>query len=344
MEVVSYKHFLHLAKKGTKLSVLEKILLVGLVLLFATVGTISAYYYYLYQKQAPIRTQNQFLNVAESGFGQTKSALAELFASFQVAGVKIQKIEDLTASPNQESGFFISLADIEKILSQIELVAKNIQISKQTLENINVPPAFSDLNAQILNFYADSLKLLDQIRYDHYFTKQMLLATGPSLYLPTLSKDGLWESQDTDEIIRFYKETKNKANITLANLAKLTPPADFDNYYQAQIAYLELLVKVSDSIINTLSVRQEDQEITPLEKAYQILVSATRENEALSAKIATEKLRLFDTKKNLDRFAQITISQNSISAQLAETIANQPQIKSIKMPNFLRGRQIPMLF
>lgn len=350
MEVVSYKHYLHFLRKGTKLSFFEKILLLWLVLLFVTIGTVSAYYYYLYKKEAPIRAQNQYLNVAESGFGQTKIALSEMLTSLQVAGVKIQKVEGLAENPDQASGFFISLADIDKVLAQIELITKNAQANRQTLENADIPPAFADLNAQILNFYADLIKLLGEVHDDHDFGKQMLLAQGPNLYLPTLSRDNLWESQDGQEIIKFYQEAKDKANYTLANLAKLQVPFDFGDYYQTQISYLELLVKVADSIINTLSIQEETSQETAsqVEKAYQILIGANKENEALSQKILTEKLRLFDTGKNLDRFAKVNISQNSIEAQLSETLANQPQTKTIKIPSqlpkFLRGRQIPTLF
>lgn len=342
MEVVSYKHYLHLAKKGTRLSFFEKILLLSLVLLFVTVGTISAYYYYLYKKEAPIRAQNQYLNVAESGFGQTKIAVSEMLTSFQVAGTKIQKVEGLAENPDQASGFFTSLADIDKVTAQIELITKNAQASRQTLQSTNVPKDFSSLNSQILNFYTDLIKLLDQVYLDHDFGKQMLLAQGPNLYLPGLSQDNLWESQNGQEIIKFYQEAKDKANYSLANLAKLEVPLDFGDYYQTQISYLELLVKVSDSIINTLSIEEEPREdtSTQIEKAYQILIGARKENEALSQKILTEKLRLFDPKKNLDRFAQVKIPQNSIALQLAETIAKQPQPKSY----FLRGRQLPTLF
>lgn len=342
MEIVSYKHYLHLAKKGSKLSFFEKILLLFLALLFVTVGITSAYYYYLYKKEAPIRAQNQYLNIAESGFGQTKIALSEMLSSFQVAGVKIQKIEGLAENPDQASGFFISLGDIEKVLAQVELVTKNVQNNQQALENANVPPDFSGLNTQILNFYIDLIKFLQEVYGDHYFAKQMLLAVGPNLYLPTLSQGGLWESQDADEVIRFYQETKDKANTTLANLAKLQVPFDFGDYYQAQISYLELLVKASDGIVNTLSIGEEpqDESATQIEKAYQILTIANQENGALSQKILTEKLRLFDPKKNLDRFAQIKIPQNSIAQQLTETIAKQPQPKLY----FLRGRQLPTLF
>lgn len=342
MEVASYKHYLHLAKKAPRLSLFEKILFLTLALVFVIVGITSAYYYYLYKKETPIRAQNQYLNIAESGFGQTKIALSEMLTSFQVAGVKIQKVEGLAENPDQASGFFTSLADIEKILSQIELVTKNVQNNQQALENTNVPPDFSGLNTQILNFYIDLIKLLKEVYGDHNFLKQMLLAVGPNLYLPTLSQDGLWENQESLEIIKFYQVTKDRANSTLSNLAKLTVPANFGDYYQAQISYLELLVEVSDGIINTLSIQEESQSesATQIEKAYQILTFANQENEALSQKILTEKLRLFDPKKNLDRFAQIKIPQNSIALQLTEAIAKQPQPKLY----FLRGRQLPTLF
>lgn len=350
MEVVSYKHYLHLLRKGSKLSFFEKILLLFLVLVFVTIGTISAYYYYLYKKEAPIRAQNQYLNVTESGFTQTKIALSEMLTNFQVAGVKIQKIEGLAENPDQAIGFFTSLADIDKVTAQIELITKNAQASRQTLENIKVPPVFLDLNAQILNFYTDLINLLNQVRKDHEFNKQMLQAQGPSLYLPTLTKDDLWENQNGPEIIKFYQEAKDKANYTLANLAKLQAPFDFGDYYQTQIAYLELLVKVADSIINTLSIQEEPSQETAsqIEKAYQILIGANKENEVLSQKILTEKLRLFDAGKNLDRFAKVNISQNSIDNMLSETLANQSQTRTIKIPSqlpkFLRGRQVPTLF
>ena len=77
-----------------------------------------------------------------------------------------------------------------------------------------------------------------------------------------------------------------------------------------------------------------------IEKAYQILTLARKDNEKLSLKLLNERLRLFDTKRNLDRFAALKLVKNSIDDKLTFAYANQPQPKSLKLPGFLGGLQI----
>ena len=166
----------------------------------------------------------------------------------------------------------------------------------------------------------------------------MLPSLGPDFYLPVLTNQKLWISSNKDEIINYYEKNKTLADAALANLSKISPPAKFKPFYDAQIAYFELLVKVSDDI--SAALKQNDttdmDSATQLEIAYQILTGAERENEKYSDKLTEEKLKIFDLKKNLQDFSSVALTQNSISLVLDDYLTNQSQPKFNKIPDFLK--------
>ena len=104
------------------------------------------------------------------------------------------------------------------------------------------------------------------------------------------------------------------------NLSKLKVPPNFKEYYDTQIAFLELIIKVSSNVTGILA--QEDEQniesATQLEKAYQVVIGAKRQNKELFDKLLSERFELADLKLNLAKFGPINIVQNSLSAQITD--------------------------
>ena len=352
MNVVSYKHYLALfEEKPAPLISKIALSLLSLSVLFAGIFLVI---FYQYAKEAPLRIKYQYLQSISIDFNQSNQSLKEVLSEFKVAGAKVQFVETLKEKTGSEAAFFAALDDLEKSASKIESAQNNLLAKKETLLQKAVPGELLDLNSKIIDFYERSSAILSTIQNDHLFAKQLLLASGPKFYLPKLTDDQLWERADKEEIIAYYKSQKDEANTALANLAKLTPASHFQNYYDAQIAYLALLVNLSDNIINTLSVADEQdlERATQIEKSYQLLVRAKRENETIEKKLLQEKLNIVDIEENLNKLAPIEMSANSLvgNLNLLENSTPKPQAPDPRAPfrkilanslNFLQGLQIP---
>jgi len=336
MAVYPYKYYLQLLEKGSKISFVQKILLTFFGVLFIFAGTASAILFYQYQKYLPIQAQNQYLQLAHGGFTSVSQSLEELLTAFKVAGAKVEVIDKSKESSASAAGFFVSLDDIQKTLSKLQSTKEDIKFQKNLLEEKTTPEVYSGLNNDLLNFYQKSEELIDGISADYQFTKELLLVLGPDFYLPVLSNESLWHSGKEQEIASYYQKTKESADGTLEKLQKLSVPDNFRTYFDVQMKYFELVINVSNNIINTLESKEKinADSATQIEKAYQIMVGASRENEAISQKLLEERLKLFDLKVNLEKFSSLNLAQNSLQTKFDDSFQSQPQSK---MDQFFRG-------
>ncbi|OGD87762.1 hypothetical protein A3D81_02030 [Candidatus Curtissbacteria bacterium RIFCSPHIGHO2_02_FULL_40_17] len=334
----SYKYYLNILEKSSKASPVQKFILIIVAAFFILIGIFSSSLYYLYQKEAPIRTQGQYLELANGGFNAIEQSLGEILSSYQVAGAKAQIIDTSKESSPSASGYFVSLDDVQKIMSSLEKVKSDIDYQKGHLQEQKTPQKYTGLHNDLLNFYAQTGTLLSSLADDQKFLKDMLMALGPDFYLPVLTNQKLWTNGNKDEIINYYEKNKSLANVSFTNLSKTSPAAKFKPFYDAQIAYFEVVVKVSDNIISTLKQNDtvDKDAATQLEKAYQILIGAQRENEKYADKLTEEKLKIFDLKKNLQDFSPVSLPQNSLRTALNDHLTNQPQPKFDKIPNFIK--------
>lgn len=334
----SYKYYLNLLEKSSKTSPIKKFILFVLTALFILVGIFSSLIYYFYQKEAPIRSQNQYLRLASGGFNSIEQSLDEILSLYQVAGTKAQIIDTSKESSPSASGYFVSLDDVQKIMSSLEKVKSDIDYQKGLLQDQKTPQRYSRLHNDLLNFYTQTGTLLSSLANDQKFSKDMLMALGADFYLPVLTNQKLWTNSNKDEITNYYEKNKTLANTTLANLSKISPPAKFKPFYDAQMAYFEVVVKVSDNVISTLKQTDspDPDAATQMEKAYQILIGAQRENEKYADTLTEEKLKIFDIKKNLQEFSAVSLTQNSLRDVLTDHLTNQEQPKFDKPPNFLK--------
>lgn len=328
MDALSYKHHLELLESKPGTPFYQKIAVLLVAGLFVSVGILSALFYN-YLKDLPQKAQYQYLENANSNFSSSAQSLNEILSMFKVAGEKVGIVDTLKDSANSPSGFFVTLDDMEKILSQIETTKQNIDAKRADVRIGNPPAKLTDLNNQIIAFYSDSSSILSGLHKDQLFAKDLLLASGPKFYLPVLSNDELWEKGKKEDILAYYENAKNDASASLGSLSRLSPPPHFEEYYKSQIAYLTLLVNLSDNIINTLSVSddQDKDTATQIEKAYQLLVGAKRENEIIAQKLLGEKLKLVDVGENLNKLAPIEIRKNSIDENLKLAFSETPKPK-----------------
>jgi len=330
MQVSSYRHHIELSLQKAKPKFIEKsfFLIAGMVLL--GLGFISSLFFYQFKLDEPLRAQNQYLENVIGSFSQTKQSVNETLQSFQVAGANIKFVDNLKESTPQAAGFYTYLNDIDKTVAKIDSLEKNIKYQKAQSRHADVPEIFQPVTAHLNSFYDTSLAILQRSKEEQVFAKEMLSATGLPFYLPVLSDEAMWASRDTKQIKTYYETKKLEANISLAALAKLSVPTEFRFYYNAQIAHLTLFVETGGKVVDIL-IQPDDKDpetATQLEKAYQVLNDAKAQNEQIAQTLLTERLKVFDQKRNYDRFAQINIMANSLNGELAQLAADQPQPKT----------------
>jgi len=330
MLVCSYKAYLRHLEKNPKKSVLQKIILTFCAVLLVITGIISALFFYQYNLEAPIRAENQYVETAESGFIATKQSINEMLDAFNVAGAKIKIFDNLKEGSAAASGFSTSLDDVNRNISNIETVRGNVIIQKNQLGKFKTPQKFEKINQELLSFYSETTSAIDKLYNQHKFARDLLMSLGPNLYLPVLSENTLWQDGKNEEITAYYQSLKSDANEALARLSRLDPPDEFTSHVKAQTAYLELLVKTADAITNILSQKddQNGENPTQVEKAYQVLSEANKENAALPEKLLSQKLKLFSVKENLEKFAAVKIHQGSLERKLNDISREQTQIRT----------------
>ena len=348
-----YKQYLDFLNKSPKHSTLQKSAVIIFLIFFITFGAASSFFYWQYQKTKSVLIENQYLEKSTAGFLSASQSLDDVFGSFQVLGTKTKIIDELKEASNSPSAFYVPVEDATKTIANIDNVKKHILFQKNQSLNQLVPPKFNELQQGFIGFYDESTKLLDSLYNQQKFTKELLVSLGPNFYLPVLTNDSLWKEGKSREIIDYYQKIKEEANQTLTNLAGLNVPGEFENHYQRQISYLELLVETSTKIIEILSEDNvQSRDITQIEKAYQVLVGAKRQNETIAEQLLEERLNLLSKETNLSKFAPTKMIQNSIASKLTDIHANSPQQQELALfsfienvqkflPNILRGLQIP---
>ena len=333
MLINSYRHYLDSLDTKTDTGAIGKILFIIGILILITVGITTSLLYYESEKEAPIRKQERYLQNATNTLVAINQSVDEVLSSFQVAGAKIQLVDNLKESSASASGFFTSLDDLERSLSKLELMNKNTQSWKVSFSENNPPENLTETNATIVNFFNNTQKDIEGIYNEQSFIKDILYASGPSFYLPILTDETIWKQNNKDAIVNYYKEVKLQADETLKSLSKLTPPEVYKSYFNTQSAYLTLLVNVSDKITNTLAQKdsQNPEDATQVEKAYQQLILAKKENEKLADTLLVEKKKIFDIARNQEKFSKIKVQQKLLLSSLQQKYEALPPTKIDKL-------------
>ncbi len=341
MPALSYKEYLDILKGPPKKKrVYKTALATFFVASLLLIGALSATIFYYKKNIEPQIIASNYLESASTGFISSKQSLNDVLETFQVAGAKVATVDNLQNSPKHQEAYFIDLADKQKLLSKISLAKQNVQFQKQQLQKARVLPELQNITNDLVSYYNQSEVAFNQTEKDHEFFKSVLIALGPDFYLPVLTNDSVWTDGDINKIKNYYADKKLKAQDALANLTKLSPEADFRGYYNAELAYLELFVKVSTDITNTLNSKLEikPDSATDVERAYQQLINAQKENIAISGNLLAEKKHLLELKENLNKFAAVRYQANSLETRLKDENSKYTGNKSLapKMQKILQ--------
>lgn len=334
----SYKDYLRFLEKSPRLQIFQKVLVIIIGLMLIAGGGSTALFYWRYQKEQPIRLENSYLEIAGSGFFSAQQSVNDLLAGFQVAGTKTDIVNDLKEASASSSGFFVLTDQLDRTIASIESAGENVSFQKNQLRQTQTPSRFTDLNNRLLSFYDKSIGVFDSLKSRHQFAKEFLLSAGPNFYLQVLSDEALWQTGKNEEIIAYFENIKTEANDSLRKLSELEPPEDFKGQFQTQVSYMELLVKMADNIISILS-QQEDLNVenaTQLEKAYQVLIGARRENEIFREELISARSELFSPEGNLLQFGPLRIDENTLTSDLENINIQRKQVKTYKLPVFLQ--------
>ncbi|MDP2632632.1 MAG: hypothetical protein Q8P25_02830 [Candidatus Curtissbacteria bacterium] len=334
MQVHSYRHYLDSLDNKTDTGLLGKILLIVGIVILVVVGVTSSLLYYESKKETPIRRQAAYIQNTNNTLISINQSVDEILTSFQVAGAKIQIVDDLKESSAAASGFFTSLDDLERSLSKLELMNKNLENTKLSFMDIDPPQDLENTKDGVITFIVDTQLNLEDIYTEQNFVKDVLYASGPSFYLPILTDETIWKQNNKDAIINYYSNVKLQADETLKSLSKLTPPEVYKSYFDTQTAYLILFVNVSDKIINILAQKDSlnPDEATQIEKAYQQLIHAKGDNEKISETLLLEKKKIFDLARNQQKFARIKAQQNLLLSDLEQKYVALPPLKIDNLP------------
>ncbi|HSX19438.1 MAG TPA: hypothetical protein VLE91_04915 [Candidatus Saccharimonadales bacterium] len=325
---ISYRNYLDFLEEKAAFPLRHKIAAGATILLFIIVGALTTSYYQ-YKKDLPKIAKYNYLQETSQDFAANAQSLNDVLNAFKIAGQKVQIVGNDQEPQAAASSFFVAMDDLEKTSQLIGATTKNIESQKAKIEESAVPQELADLKDQITNFYDQSATTLSTLNDDQEFARQLILASGPKFYQPTLTDESLWESPDKKKIIDYYGQTKVDANAALGQLATLSPPAHFQQYYEAQIEYLSRLVTLSDNIINTLAVADDPNRdvATQIEKAYQYLTIAKKENETTAKRLFSERLKLVDIQENLNKLAPVQLQKNSTAANLKLEIEQTPKVE-----------------
>lgn len=330
MQISSYQHHLSVLKQKAKPKLIHKTLLLILATVLLGLGFLSSLIYYQYKKDEPLRVENHYLQNAIGAFSQTKQALDETLQSFQVAGAKIKLIDSLKESTPQAAGYWTQLDDLDRTMAKIDALEKNIRYQNAQIKKQEIPEKFKSTTEDLANFYQTGLTILEAAHREQQFAKDILIASSLNFYLPVLTDEAMWTHKDSKQISAYYESKKTEANSALTALAKLSVPDDFKLYYNNQIAYLTIFVETGSKIIDTLNQKEDPnpENATQIEKAYQILNAAKGQNQKISQTLLNERLKVYDPKRNLERFAQMNIMASSINSRMTDLASWQREPKT----------------
>lgn len=297
MQAISYKDYLELFSRYHQKSLdYSKLFFTLTIAVFFTIAVTFAISSNKNQQSQPARAQISYFETANASFLKANQSLDDLFASLQVAGAKIQKLDALTES-TPTPGFFVALSESQNTISKIREAKDNITFQQENLNKLTAPSIYSDLNNQLLGYLDDSQTLLDDLEKRHLELKELLIATGPNFFLPVLSNESLWQAQDIEKLRAYYTSQKQEAKQSLENFAKIPSSVELRTFKDTQLTYYQLLVNVSDNILTVLkkaNTPDADKSVV-VEEAYGILSQAKKENEYITAKLLEEKVKISST-------------------------------------------------
>ncbi len=334
MYVTSYRDYLEYIEKHGKSNIsIAKISVVLILALFLTLSLATTYSSYQNKKIEPQTAQVKYFNTANDAFYKSSQALDDLESSFQVAGVKTEKIDSLKESSQSATtpGFFITLGDIQKSIAQIKTTKDSIIYERDQLKKTSAPDIYNTLNNQMIDYLNQSEAFLMENEKTQEQLKDLVLASGPNFYLPILSDEQMWQGQDVDKIKSYYENKKKDAQGAAKLFKKIEVKPELNDYKNTQLSFFQLVVNVSDNILNVLNRKVTPETNNPdsasvQEEAYQVLVGAKRDNEIIAQQLLNERQKLTSTEVYKNALASLRNRERIIESGLSQ--GNKVQINS----------------
>lgn len=341
MDYKPYKVYLAFIKERRKRNFKRSALMTIFALFFLALTLSGVFYWrkhYADQKNENIQT----LTIVQSRFNSTRESIGDLLAAFRVAGAKTSFVDANKEASASAAGYYIALDDLQKNIAKMQTISTNITFAQNELQKAKLDDNYSKINASLSLYYQQNLNTLAELINSNKKAKEFIVASGSNFYLPVLSREDLWQDGSNEAIIAYYQNARKQAQSAESSLRTLNKDPQYSGYVEAQISYLTLVVNVSNNILNTIQIpdKEATDEPTSREKAYQLLVGASRENEQYAQRILYERLKVTDVGRNLANFASSRLLEDSIKGEIEQALVESPEANNVFETLLSKGNQL----
>ena len=146
MSALSYREYLDILRGPPKRHKIYRLALaIFLIVIFLTIGSLSSLFVYYQSEIAPEKAASYYIQTVTASLISTMQSTNDVLDTFKVASAKVELVDNLKNSKMSKSGYFIDLADKQKLLSKINLAKVNAAFQKNQLENIQPPLQFKEI-------------------------------------------------------------------------------------------------------------------------------------------------------------------------------------------------------
>ncbi len=290
---------------------------------------VAAFYLFkITSQKKQISDKKQFIGLVSSNLITSSQSLDEVVKSLDIVDSNYARATT-TESNMLQADLSVVIGDNQKILSQIESIKNNLDFQKELINKAKTPEGYEDLKIDSINYYNQAELLLSNFIDDFKFENDILKVISINNSQNSVVKNDIWQKQDKEKIITYYKDLKNQAVSSLKELSKIKVSQKYQNYYNLQNSYFEFISATADEIINAL---QKDETLPPaqdepsqIEKAYQIAFKAGDNIANIAKQITTERAKLLPLKINRPDFVNLASIQKPLESKIK--ILNQQLYK-----------------
>ena len=306
---------------GTKIStvfVYKKFIYFAFILLVILLLSVITLYNLNQKKQ--LSEKKQFINLVSYNLITSDQSLDEVIESLSIVNSNYEKA--ITADNQKQTDYTIVISDNQKSLSQIESIKDNFGSQKELISQAKTSRENEDLKIDFVNYYNQSDRLLDSLINDFKFENNILKIIAIKNNQNYFTKSDIWQKQNKEEIIAYYKDIKNQAISALAQLSKIKVSDKYLNYHNLQNSYFQNISATADEITNLLQnetvVQQAADEPSQIEKAYQLAFSTQTDLNNLADDLINEREQILSLRATRSDFEYIASLQTSLESKIKE--------------------------
>lgn len=268
-------------------------------------------------KDKQLSEKKQFIGLVSANLIASDQSLDEVVQSLNIVNSNYDKVLSEGAL---QTDYALVISDNQKSLSQIESIKTNSQQQKESISQTKTPDEYETLKIDFMDYYSQTDRLLDSLINDFKFENNLLKVITKN-NSGTITND-LWQKQNKEEIITYYKDLKNQAVTAIGELSNIKISDKYQNYYDLQSAYFQLILAASDEIIKILNdteaVPPGQDDPTQIEKAYQVAFTSQEKITSLRKKIIGEKQRILSLKIGRQDFDNLVLLQQSVEGKIKD--------------------------